>query len=147
MPARRQPPVADDPNNEQPGKKFRTGFGILKPLTKNVNRYAILAQVGEGSWHPENDALPWIRYFLRAHYQQAATLIKRMLKLAGYGRKSTKIVARHGLPPRTEIAPVNTAFEMSVRNSQYRAEYDISAVVASCDLFKLSDLEFFDSDR
>jgi hypothetical protein len=70
-----------------------------------------------------------------------------MLKLAGYGRKSTKIVARHGLPPRTEIAPVNTAFEMSVRNSQYRAEYDISAVVASCDLYKLSDLEFFDSDR
>jgi len=46
----------NDPDNEQPGKKFRTGFGILKRLTKNVNRY--LAQVGQGSWHPENDALP-----------------------------------------------------------------------------------------
>src|SRR6202040_3120648 len=121
------------PDNEQPRKKFHTGFGILKLLTKNVNRYAILAQVGEGSWHPENDALPWIRYCLRAHYQQAATLIKRNAEIGRIWEEINKIIAQRGLPPRTEIALMNAAFGMSVRNSQYSAEYDISDVVASRD--------------
>lgn len=32
--------------------------------------YEILADVGAGSWHPERDARPWIRFCLRAHYIQ-----------------------------------------------------------------------------
>ena len=60
-----------------------------------------------------------------------------MLKLAGYGRKSTKIVARHGLPPRTEIALGNTAFEMSVRD-----------VLGLCDeIGAVGDLEFLHPAR
>jgi Fic family protein len=125
--------------------------GILSPVFSSIEEwlgrntatyYAILAQVGQGSWHPENDALPWIRYCLRAHYQQAATLIKRNAEIGRIWEEINKIIARYGLPPRTEIALINAAFGMSVRNSQYRAEYDISDVVASRDLKKLCDLEF-----
>lgn len=125
--------------------------GILSPVFSSIEEwlgrntttyYAILAQVGQGSWHPENDALPWIRYCLRAHYQQAATLIKRNAEIGRIWEEISKIIARHGLPPRTELALMHAAFGISVRNSQYRTEYDISDVVASRDLKKLCDLEF-----
>jgi Fic family protein len=125
--------------------------GILSPVFSSIEEwlgrntatyYAILAQVGQGSWHPENDALSWIRYCLRAHYQQAATLIKRNTEIGRIWEEINRIIFRHGLPPRTEIALMNAAFGMSVRNSQYRAEHDISDVVASRDLKKLCDLEF-----
>ena len=32
--------------------------------------YAVLGDVGGGSWHPENDPRPWIRYCLNCHYRQ-----------------------------------------------------------------------------
>jgi Fic family protein len=32
--------------------------------------YAILGEVGQGAWRPDNDALPWVRFCLVAHYQQ-----------------------------------------------------------------------------
>ena len=31
--------------------------------------YAVLGEVGKGSWHPGNNALPWIRFCLTAHYR------------------------------------------------------------------------------
>jgi hypothetical protein len=60
--------------------------GILEPtfcsieeyLGRNtIEYYAVLAEVGKGSYHPENDATPWIRFTLTAHYRQAATLVRR----------------------------------------------------------------------
>ena len=39
--------------------------------------YDILAQIGQGAWHPERDAHPWIQFCLTAHFQQAHTLVKR----------------------------------------------------------------------
>jgi Fic family protein len=125
--------------------------GILSPVFSSIEEwlgrntttyYAILGQVGQGSWHPENDALPWIRYCLRAHYQQAATLIKRNAEIGKTWKEISEIIARLGLPPRTEIALMDAAYGMSVRNSQYRTEHHISDVVASRDLKKLCDLEF-----
>jgi Fic family protein len=125
--------------------------GILSPVFSSIEEwlgrntttyYAILAEVGQGRWHPENDALPWIRYCLRAHYQQAATLIKRNAEIGRIWEEISKIIARHGLPPRIELALMHAAFGISVRNSQYHTEYDISDVVASRDPKKLCDLEF-----
>lgn len=40
--------------------------------------YDVLAEVGQGSWHPENDARPWIRFALKAQYIQAKTIQKRV---------------------------------------------------------------------
>jgi Fic family protein len=57
--------------------------------------YAILAEVGQGSWQPKNSALPWIRFCLRAHYQQAATLMTRTSD--EFGRKSQKLSKIWGL--------------------------------------------------
>src|SRR6266404_8212982 len=39
--------------------------------------YNVLAEVGQGSWHPEQDPLKWVQFCLTAHYRQAETLLRR----------------------------------------------------------------------
>ena len=71
--------------------------GMLEPafcsieeyLGRNTREYYdVLAKVGQGSWHPENDARPWIRFCLTAHYHQAKTIIRRIEELNAFGTKS-----------------------------------------------------------
>ncbi|HMN86366.1 MAG TPA: Fic family protein [Bauldia sp.] len=124
--------------------------GILAPTFSSIEEwlgrntdayYAILAAVGGGAWHPGNDAGPWIRFCLRAHFQQAATLIKRNAEIGRVWDQVATIISANGLPERTEIAVMNAAFWISVRNSVYRTENAISDVVASRDLKKLCDID------
>ena len=98
--------------------------------------------MGKGGWHPDNDPLPWIRFCLRAHYQQAATLIRRNSEVGRTWDEITKVTAQHHLPEQFEVALVDAAFGYRVRNSRYREENNLSEVVASRDLRKLCDLGF-----
>jgi Fic family protein len=50
--------------------------GILEPEfcsleeylgVEQLAYYQVLALVGGGSWHPKNDARPWLRFILKAH--------------------------------------------------------------------------------
>ncbi len=102
--------------------------------------YAILGEVGEDSWHPGNDALPWVRFCLVAHYQQAATLMKRNAVIGRMWGEMEKLRKTHDLPERTEIALMDAAFNYKVRNGRYRQENEISDVVASRDLKRMTDL-------
>jgi Fic family protein len=102
--------------------------------------YAILGDVGRGSWHPENDALPWVRFCLVAHYQQAATLMKRNVIIGRVWSAVEKLREAHGLHERTEVALIDAAFNYKVRNSHYRDVNKISDVVASRDLKVLTEL-------
>ena len=101
--------------------------------------YDVLATVGQGSWHPANDALPWIRFCLRAHYQQAATLIRRNAELGRTWEHVSESIAAEKLDPRYEVALMDAAYGIPVRNSRYRTENGISDVVASRDLKKLCE--------
>ena len=101
----------------------------------------ILANVGEGSWHPENDALPWVRFCLIAHYQQAATLLKRNAVIGRVWGELQKLTKEHGFHERFELALMDAAFGYKVRNGRYRQENELSDVVASRDLKRLSDIE------
>ena len=123
--------------------------GVLAPTFSSIEEwlgrntdayYAILSQVGQGSWHPENDALPWIRFCLRAHFQQAATLIKRNAEIGRAWAEISKIVSEAGLPERTEMPLMDAAFGARVRNHVYRTAHKISDVVASRDLRKLCEI-------
>jgi hypothetical protein len=102
--------------------------------------YRILAEVGQGSWHPEFDALPWVRFCLVAHYQQAATLMKRNTVIGRVWGEIEKLRIFHGLPERAESAMMDAAFRYKVRNERYRHENQVSDVVASRDLKKMSDI-------
>jgi Fic family protein len=111
-------------------------------LGRNTNAYyEVLAQVGQGQWNPNNDARPWVRFCLVAHYQQAATLIKRNEEIGRVWDEIEALTKRLGLPDRTQTALVDAAFGYRVRNNKHRLDHDLSEVVASRDLKKLCDLE------
>ena len=72
--------------------------------------YQILADVGCGSWHPEHDSLPWVRFCLVAHFQQAATLLKRNTVVGRIWNEVAKLSGAHGLADRVEIAMMDATF-------------------------------------
>lgn len=122
--------------------------GITSPTFSSIEEwlgrnteayYDMLAQVGKGSWHPENDALPWVRFCLRAHYQQAATLMRRNDVIGKIWSEIEKLRASLGLPERFDSVLMDAAFGYNVRNQRYREEYNISDVVASRDLKRMSE--------
>ena len=110
-------------------------------LGRNTDAYyKVLGEIGKGKWSPRNNALPWVRFCLVAHYQQAATLVKRNAVIGRMWGEMEKLRKRHDLPERTELALMDAAFSYKVRNGRYRQENEISDVVASRDLMRLSDL-------
>lgn len=103
--------------------------------------YDILKEVGQGSWHPKNSALPWVRFCLKAHYQQAATLIKRNAHIGRTWNEIERMVKANGLNERTEGPLLEAAFGYKVRNHRYREESKISDAVAGRDLRRLVELD------
>lgn len=125
--------------------------GILEPtfcsieeyLGKNtIEYYDVLAQVGKGSYHPEHDAGPWIRFTLTAHYRQAATLVRRSRMLQRLWDQLEIEIARWRLPDRTIVALADAASGLRVRNPIYRAQAAISENSATRDLKMLVDAGF-----
>jgi Fic family protein len=122
--------------------------GITSPVFSSIEErlgrnteayYAMLAEVGQGTWRPERDSLPWVRFCLTAHYQQAATLMKRNATVSAVWGEIEKIRNSHGFPERCDLPLMDAAFGYKVRNQRYREDQEISDVVASRDLKKLTD--------
>lgn len=110
-------------------------------LGRNTDAYyTVLAKVGQGAWHPNNDALPWVQFCLVAHYQQAATLAKRFAVIGRVWTEVAKLCRMHGLLERTETAIIDATFGYRVTSARYQEANDVSAVVASRDLKCLCNL-------
>lgn len=126
----------------QNGISSPTFCSIEEWLGRNTQAYYdILKEVGQGSWHPQNSALPWVRFCLRAHYQQAATLMKRNAHIGRVWGEITRLTQHHGLHERMEGPLLEAAFGYKVRNNnRYRDESNISDVVAGRDLKRLCEL-------
>jgi Fic family protein len=111
---------------------------IEEYLGRNTRAYYdVLGLVGQGEWHPENDASPWIKFCLVAHYRQAATLLRRTREIERLWVALAEEVAKHGLPERTVDALAAAGMRVQVRNSLYRSLAEISEGVASRDLTAL----------
>ena len=82
--------------------------------------YDVLAEVGQGSWHPERDALPWVRFCLEAHEQQAHRLLQRLHDFERLWELCASLAAGHRLPDRVVPAMVDVARGFRLRNSGYR---------------------------
>lgn len=122
--------------------------GITSPVFSSIEEwlgrntelyYAMLAEIGQGAWRPERDALPWVRFCLTAHYQQAATIMKRNTTVSAVWGEIEKIRKTLGYPERCDSPLMDAAFGYKVRNQRYREEQGISDVVASRDLKRLSE--------
>jgi Fic family protein len=122
--------------------------GILDPRFSSIEEYvgrnsqdyyAVLGEVGQGTWHPENDALPWIKFCLRAHYFQAQTLLRRVKEAQQLWDGIEAELKRRKLPPRMIGALMDAAAGRTVRNPVYRKDSEVSAQVAKRDLKSLVD--------
>lgn len=122
--------------------------GILEPTFCSIEEYLgrhtddyyrVLAEVGRGAYHPENDATPWIRFNLTAHYLQAATLVRRSRMLQRLWDQLEIEIKRRSLPERTITALADAASRLRVRNPIYRAQVGISENLATRDLKMLVD--------
>jgi Fic family protein len=125
---------------------------ILSPVFSSIEEYLghntrsyydVLAEVGGGSWHPERDARPWVRYCLTAHYRQAQTHLRRIEETEMLWSSCSDLALAHGLPERCAAGLYDAAFGLRLRNAGYRALVaqtlgeEISTLTASRDLAAL----------
>jgi Fic family protein len=117
--------------------------GILEPEFCSVEEYLgrntqdyynVLAQTGEGSWHPKNSTRAWIQFNLTAHFRQATTLVMRTKVMDRLWQELELILSRHGLPERLVYAVADSAIGYRVRNASYRNLAELNDVMASRDL-------------
>lgn len=107
--------------------------------------YAVLADVGAGSWHPERDARPWVRFCLRAHYLQARTSLRRRQEVESLWLACLELTERHRLPERTVAGLMDAAYGLRLRRGTYikgvegAAGEEIRDLTASRDLRAMVD--------
>jgi Fic family protein len=121
---------------------------IEEYLGRNTESYYdVLASVGEGHWNPRNDARPWLRYCLRAHYYQARTQLRRVHETERLYEACGDIARRNGLPERTIGALAEAAYGLRLTHHTYKTIMEITAgetvsgITASRDLKSLVDAE------
>ena len=102
--------------------------------------YRVLSEVGQGSWNPENSALPWVRFCLKAHYQQAATLLRRYEEYEVIFNRVTELVRREKLPDRAGLPLFDTCLGLKMTNIRYRSETEVTEFVASRDLRRMVEM-------
>lgn len=119
---------------------------IEEYLGRNTESYyAVLGEVGEGRWNPGNDARPWLRYCLRAHYHQARTQLRRVQETERLYAACGELASRHGLPERAVGALAEAAYGLRLTHATYRRLMEITAgetvsgLTASRDLKALVD--------
>jgi Fic family protein len=127
--------------------------GMLNPIFCSIEEwlgdntqeyYEVLAEVGQGQWHPQNNALRWVRFCLKAHYQQAATVLRRHEEYGAIYERVHRIIAREKLPERMELSLFDVCLGSRMTNARYRGETEVSEFLASRDLKRLVDLELLE---
>jgi Fic family protein len=102
--------------------------------------YDVLAMVGRGTWRPESDARPWVRFSLTAHYRQAQTLLRRVKQAERLWVLLEREVQQERLPERVIPGLFYASGGRRLRRVTYRslaAESDlgeISEAMATRDL-------------
>jgi len=113
---------------------------IEEYLGRNTARYyAVLAEVGQGSWNPSGDPRAWVRFCLEAHYVQAESVLWRIRESGQMWIEIETLREAEGLPERVTAALFDATIGLQVRNSGYRALLrgwgeEISNQVATTDL-------------
>ena len=127
--------------------------GILHPLFSSIEEwlgnhtpeyYKVLATTGEGKWNPTHDALPWVRFCLTAHYQQAATFIRRNDEYSRLFDRVVEVLRAAGLPDRSTIPVFDAALGWPITSPRYRTDAEVGEYMASRDLKALCDAGLFE---
>jgi Fic family protein len=115
-------------------------------LGRNTDAYyEVLADVGAGSWNPQRDARPWIRFCLRAHYLQIRTMLRRRQEIEELWNSCFALAGKSGLPERCAVALMDAAYGLRIRRGSYRTSVEgvtgeeVSEQTASRDLRAMVD--------
>jgi Fic family protein len=103
--------------------------------------YDVLAEVGQGAWHPDNDTRPWIRFMLTAHYRQAKTHLRRIEEIERLYSRCAELAARHRLPDRCAAGLSEVALGLRLRRNSYMAVVRTSTGEEIADLTASRDLQ------
>jgi Fic family protein len=101
--------------------------------------YDVLAEVGRGAFHPENDCRAWLRFNLVAHYRQASWLIQRSRITLRVWGELEQLLKKKRVDDRALPAVADAAFGYRIRRSHYIKSAEVSEQVASRDLKELVD--------
>ena len=100
--------------------------------------YDVLAEVGRGSWNPNNDARPWVRFSLKAQYIQAKTIEKRIGESMRLWESIDELRLARGIDERNMGTLYSAAWGLRVRRGLHMNYADeISERVATNDLKRL----------
>lgn len=122
--------------------------GILAPEFSSIEEYIgrhsldyykVLAEVGQGSWQPERDPLPWLKFALTAHYRQANDLLRRTKDMSRLWNELESVVRERGINERSVNALASAALGYRVKNTTYQTHAEVSNDVAKYDLRNLTD--------
>ena len=112
---------------------------IEEHLGRNTDAYyATLQRVQGGSYQPERDAAPWVKFCVQAHIDQATRRLDQIHQAAARWTFLENLVERRGWPDRLVIALEQGLFE-GVDRASYSEEADVSTATASNDLRRLLD--------
>jgi Fic family protein len=103
---------------------------VLAPIFSSIEEflgrntqayYDVLADVGGGSWQPDRDARPWLRFCLRAHYMQIQTMLRRRAEIERLWNDCLALVQSRGLSERCAAGAMNAAYGLRLRRGSYRS--------------------------
>jgi Fic family protein len=121
--------------------------GLLSPEFSSIEEYLghntqhyydVLRKVQAGSYQPERDAGPWVRFCVNAHIEQARQRLDQMALAASRWATLEQLVEARGWPDRLVIALEQSLFD-GVERAAYATEADISLATATSDLRRLLD--------
>ena len=127
--------------------------GILYPAFSSIEEwlgnhtpeyYKVLADIGQGKWNPAGDALLWVRFCLTAHYQQAATLIRRNDEYSRLYEKISDLVKAAKLPDRCMVPVFDAALGWPITSPRYRTDAEVGEYMATRDLKALCEAGLFE---
>lgn len=101
----------------------------------------VLIEVGQGSWQPQRDARPWIRFALERRVHEAETLLERARRVRQTWHRLENEVQRHQLPPRMAIALADALAGAVMTPARYAQLLDTSEKLAERDLRMLVECE------
>jgi len=122
--------------------------GMLHPVFSSIEEwlgrnteeyYLVLAMTGQGHWNPQRNSQLWMRFCLKAHYQQAATLIRRNEEYERLFDAIASLLEEKKMPERAGLAVFDAALGFRVTNSRYRIDAEVTELTASRDLKRLSE--------
>ena len=124
--------------------------GLVHPIFSSIEEwlgantpeyYKVLQTMSDGTWSPKTNTSPWVRFCLKAHYQQAFTLLRRHEEYEALFTKIDEVIDRKSLHERMAIPLFDAALGMRVNNSRYQREADVSVHVATRDLRALVECD------